>query len=203
MVDLSAIAKWPNVPACYEWLSLDRRGDWRLRGERVTHRGLIDFINRQYAVDETGRGVVHNGPQRSMSISPARRGSSAATGTPSSPTPAGRPAISSPFISTTAAACCSKRSSASACSTTATSPQRWPNARRPTPTGKPCSPARRAPSPGAATRSGRFSRSTCPNASISSRDRGPDRAQPSPFARRHASTSASSPAASACSSNLR
>ena len=64
MVDLSAIAKWPNVPACYEWLSLDRRGDWRLRGERVTHRGLIDFINRQYAVDETGRGVVHNGPQR-------------------------------------------------------------------------------------------------------------------------------------------
>jgi len=64
MVDLSAIAKWPDVPACYDWLSLDRRGDWRLQGERVTHRGLIDFINRQYAVDEAGRWFVQNGPQR-------------------------------------------------------------------------------------------------------------------------------------------
>ncbi len=64
MVDLSAIAKWPNVPACYEWLSLDRRGDWRLQGERVTHRGLIEFMNRQYGSDETGRWFVQNGPQR-------------------------------------------------------------------------------------------------------------------------------------------
>ncbi len=64
MADFSAIAKWPNVPACYEWLSLDRRGDWRLQGERVTHRGLIDFLNRQYASDESGRWFVQNGPQR-------------------------------------------------------------------------------------------------------------------------------------------
>ena len=64
MVDFSAIAKWPNVPACYEWLSLDRRGDWRLQGERVTHRGLIEFMNRQYACDEGGRWFVQNGPQR-------------------------------------------------------------------------------------------------------------------------------------------
>jgi len=64
MVDLSAIAKWPNVPACYDWLSLDRRGDWRLQGERVTHRGLIEFMNRQYGSDETGRWFVQNGPQR-------------------------------------------------------------------------------------------------------------------------------------------
>lgn len=63
-VDLSAIAKWPNVPACYDWLSLDRRGDWRLQGERVTHRGLIEFMNRQYGSDETGRWFVQNGPQR-------------------------------------------------------------------------------------------------------------------------------------------
>jgi hypothetical protein len=63
-VDLSAIAKWPNVPACYDWLSLDRRGDWRLQGERVTHRGLIEFINRQYACDEAGRWFLQNGPQR-------------------------------------------------------------------------------------------------------------------------------------------
>jgi hypothetical protein len=63
-IDLSAIAKWPNVPACYDWLSLDRRGDWRLQGERVTHRGLIEFMNRQYGSDETGRWFVQNGPQR-------------------------------------------------------------------------------------------------------------------------------------------
>ncbi len=64
MVNLSAIAKWPNVPACYDWLSLDRRGDWRLQGERVTHRGLIAFINRQYGCDESGCWFLQNGPQR-------------------------------------------------------------------------------------------------------------------------------------------
>ena len=64
MVDVSALARWPNVPACYEWLSLDRRGDWRLQGERVSHRGLIDFMNRQYGADEHGAWFVLNGPQR-------------------------------------------------------------------------------------------------------------------------------------------
>jgi hypothetical protein len=63
-IDLSAIAKWPNVPACYDWLSLDRRGDWRLQGERVTHSGLIQFINRQYWCDESGCWFLQNGPQR-------------------------------------------------------------------------------------------------------------------------------------------
>ena len=63
-VDLSAIAKWPDVPACYGWLSLDRRGDWRLQGERVTHHGLIEFINRQYGSDAAGCWFVQNGPQR-------------------------------------------------------------------------------------------------------------------------------------------
>jgi hypothetical protein len=33
----------PEVPACYGWLSLDRRGRWRLRGETVTHAGLKAF----------------------------------------------------------------------------------------------------------------------------------------------------------------
>ncbi len=63
-VDLSAIAKWPNVPACYGWLSLDRRGDWRLQGERITHSGLIAFINRQYGCDDSGCWFLQNGPQR-------------------------------------------------------------------------------------------------------------------------------------------
>ena len=64
MVDFSAIAKWPNVPACYDWLSLDRRGDWRLQGERVTHHGFVALLNRQYGVDDRGCWFVQNGPQR-------------------------------------------------------------------------------------------------------------------------------------------
>ena len=56
--------KWPNVPACFGWLSLDRRGNWRLQGERVTHAGLIEFMNRHYTHDESGLWLVQNGPQR-------------------------------------------------------------------------------------------------------------------------------------------
>ncbi len=72
-IGLSASAKWPDVPACYNWLSLDRRGDWRLQGERVTHRGLIGFISRNYGFDESGRWFMQNGPQRvfvSLSYTP-------------------------------------------------------------------------------------------------------------------------------------
>ncbi|WP_186408781.1 DUF2946 family protein [Candidatus Accumulibacter aalborgensis] len=62
--DLGATRRWPNVPACYGWLSLDRRGRWRLRSEAVTHRGLNDFLDRHYAHDEHGNFFVQNGPQR-------------------------------------------------------------------------------------------------------------------------------------------
>ncbi|MBL8425654.1 MAG: DUF2946 family protein [Candidatus Accumulibacter phosphatis] len=62
--DFSAMLRWPNVPACYGWLSLDRRGRWRLRGDPVTHCGLNDFLNRQYTHDEYGNYFVQNGPQR-------------------------------------------------------------------------------------------------------------------------------------------
>lgn len=62
--DLSAVARWPQVPACYGWLSLDRRGRWRLQGEPVTHAGLIAFMNRQYGTDGQGRWFLQNGPQR-------------------------------------------------------------------------------------------------------------------------------------------
>ena len=62
--DLSAMLRWPNVPACYGWLALDRRGRWRLRGETLTHPGLIAFLNRQYGCDGNGNHFVQNGPQR-------------------------------------------------------------------------------------------------------------------------------------------
>lgn len=62
--DPAALARWPDVPACYDWLSLDRRGTWRLRGEAVEHAGLAGFLNANYGCDESGNWLVHNGPQR-------------------------------------------------------------------------------------------------------------------------------------------
>ena len=59
-----AMAKWPNVPAVYGWLALDRRGRWRLRGETLGHAATVAFINRNYAGDERGRWYFQNGPQR-------------------------------------------------------------------------------------------------------------------------------------------
>ena len=59
-----AMAKWPKVPAVFGWLSLDRRGRWRLRGEPLTHAATLRFINRNYAGDERGRWYFQNGPQR-------------------------------------------------------------------------------------------------------------------------------------------
>ena len=58
------MARWPNVPAVYGWLSLDRRGRWCLRGEPVTHRGAIEFMNRNYHCTDDGKWFFQNGPQR-------------------------------------------------------------------------------------------------------------------------------------------
>lgn len=55
---------WPDVPACYGWLSLDRRGAWRLKGEIVRHEGLVALLNRNYAGERDGCWCVRNGPQR-------------------------------------------------------------------------------------------------------------------------------------------
>lgn len=69
-----ALAKWPNVPACYGWLLLDRRGNWRMRDEDVQrdrglgtpirHAALNAFIVRNYDVDASGQWYFQNGPQR-------------------------------------------------------------------------------------------------------------------------------------------
>ena len=58
------MAKWPDVPDAYGWLSLDRRGNWLLRGERIGNRALRDFISRNYTADSRGRWYFQNGPQR-------------------------------------------------------------------------------------------------------------------------------------------
>ena len=70
----AALAKWPKVPHCYGWLSLDARGTWRmhderaqalnLKGDPIRHGSLNDFINRNYGCDENGCWFFQNGPQR-------------------------------------------------------------------------------------------------------------------------------------------
>ena len=46
-----SLAKWPNVPAVYGWLDLDRRGNWLIKGERIGNVALREFIARNYAAD--------------------------------------------------------------------------------------------------------------------------------------------------------
>lgn len=71
---LRSLVKWPNVPDCYGWLALDRRGQWRMRnefaqennlsGQVIEHLALKEFISRNYARDLHGRYFFQNGPQR-------------------------------------------------------------------------------------------------------------------------------------------
>jgi hypothetical protein len=69
-----SLVKWPNVPNCFGWLALDRRGAWRMRddyaqthglpGDVIKHAALNAFIARNYASDTDGRYFFQNGPQR-------------------------------------------------------------------------------------------------------------------------------------------
>lgn len=75
---IKAMGRWPNVPAVFGWLLLDRRGQWRLiqrdapgfdplqhaRGEAISSPAIIDFIARNYDADSSGRWFWQNGPQR-------------------------------------------------------------------------------------------------------------------------------------------
>ena len=74
----AALKKWPNVPHCRGWLALDARGEWYMRddrvqaagpfpqvkGSRILHDKLREFIHRNYAADERGAWFFQNGPQR-------------------------------------------------------------------------------------------------------------------------------------------
>jgi hypothetical protein len=59
-----ALQRWPNVPALFGWLGLDRRGRWLIQGEPISHPRIVETINRNYAGDEHGRWYFQNGPQR-------------------------------------------------------------------------------------------------------------------------------------------
>jgi hypothetical protein len=74
----AALKKWPKVPHCLGWLALDARGDWYMRddrvqragpfpqvkGSRIRHDKLIEFIARNYEADARGCWFFQNGPQR-------------------------------------------------------------------------------------------------------------------------------------------
>lgn len=59
-----ALARWPDVPDCFGWLSLSRRGEWQLPDGPIRHAGLAAFIGRNYEADSHGRWYFQNGPQR-------------------------------------------------------------------------------------------------------------------------------------------
>jgi len=61
---LRAMAKWPNVPAVYGWLSLNQRGQWLIKNELIAHPAMVDYIGRNYADDVAGQWYFQNGPQR-------------------------------------------------------------------------------------------------------------------------------------------
>lgn len=61
---IKAMQKWPGVPNVFGWLSLDRRGNWLIKGERIGNPSMVEFIARNYAADERGRWFFQNGPQR-------------------------------------------------------------------------------------------------------------------------------------------
>ncbi len=56
--------RWPNVPALFGWLGLDRRGRWLIKDELISHPRIVNAINQNYAADEHGRWYFQNGPQR-------------------------------------------------------------------------------------------------------------------------------------------
>jgi hypothetical protein len=76
---LRSMLKWPDVPAVYGLLRLDRRGHWLIRMpasadagglslagrfERIANPAVTEFIGRNYAADGEGRWYFQNGPQK-------------------------------------------------------------------------------------------------------------------------------------------
>lgn len=74
---IAAMARWPDVPAVYGWLSLAANGQWRLHpegdalapgenrgGESITSPQILKFIDRNYTSDPRGQWLFQNGPQK-------------------------------------------------------------------------------------------------------------------------------------------
>lgn len=78
---IAAMARWPNVPDVFGWLSLNTQGHWRLhtdgdalanvpsdatlsQGVSISSQRINQFINRNYTQDSRGQWYFQNGPQR-------------------------------------------------------------------------------------------------------------------------------------------
>jgi hypothetical protein len=61
---LRSMAKWPDVPDVYGWLTLDRRGNFLIQNGKIGNRALREFISRNYQADARGCWYFQNGPQR-------------------------------------------------------------------------------------------------------------------------------------------
>jgi hypothetical protein len=61
---LRGMVRWPDVPAVFGWLALDRRGNWLLKGEAITNPTITGYLGRNYERDAEGRWFFQNGPQR-------------------------------------------------------------------------------------------------------------------------------------------
>ncbi len=73
---IAAMARWPDVPAVFGWLSLTESGQWRLHpqgdalqnsscpGEEITSPQVLAFMSRNYEADDAGQWYFQNGPQR-------------------------------------------------------------------------------------------------------------------------------------------
>lgn len=78
----AAMARWPDVPHVFGWMSLSEQGLWRLHpnadawqpgkpcsppfsaGESIDSPQVRQFIGRNYACDARGQWYFQNGPQR-------------------------------------------------------------------------------------------------------------------------------------------
>ncbi len=61
---INAMQRWPDVPAVYGYIGVNRRGEFLLKGHVVSHARTRQFINRNYSLDAQGRAYFQNGPQR-------------------------------------------------------------------------------------------------------------------------------------------
>jgi hypothetical protein len=59
-----AMKRWPDVPKCYGWLQLSRKGEWLIKGKKILHRRTIEFFKTNYRVTPDGYSYVQNGPQQ-------------------------------------------------------------------------------------------------------------------------------------------
>lgn len=61
---IRVMKKWPNVPEVFGWLKLNRKGEWLIKNQSISHLRLKNFLNNNYFSDKKGNWFVQNGPQR-------------------------------------------------------------------------------------------------------------------------------------------